>query len=104
VDGKSRLEYSRLRDFKIDDHTIYAPSPFKLQAMKDITNPAALGRGVFRLTQDADGKWKALILFTNMQDLVGYEESFVDQHGLYEGREITWDEDVDAKFLVADEA
>ncbi|KAG2030081.1 hypothetical protein BDR03DRAFT_1096114 [Suillus americanus] len=33
-----------------------------------------------------------------MEDLVGYEESFADQHGLYEGRTITWEEDVDAKF------
>ncbi|KAG2039230.1 FAD/NAD(P)-binding domain-containing protein [Suillus americanus] len=109
VDGKSRLERSSLRDFKIDNHTINAPSPFKLPGSQgiegvqgaftfSITNPAALGRGFFRLTQDADGKWKALTLFINMEDLVGYEESFADQHGLYEGRTITWEEDVDAKF------
>jgi cation diffusion facilitator CzcD-associated flavoprotein CzcO len=109
VDGKSRLERSGLRDFKIDDHTINAPSPFKLPGSQgiegvqgaftfSITNPAAFGRGFFRLTQDGDGKWKALTLFTNMQDLVGYEESLTDQHGLYEGRTITWEEDVDARF------
>jgi hypothetical protein len=33
-----------------------------------------------------------------MQDLVGYEESLADQHGLYEDRKITWEEDVDTKF------
>ncbi|KAG1731658.1 uncharacterized protein EDB91DRAFT_1153973, partial [Suillus paluster] len=33
-----------------------------------------------------------------MQDLVGFEESSTDRHGLYEGRQITWEEDVDAKF------
>ncbi|KAG1848306.1 FAD/NAD(P)-binding domain-containing protein [Suillus subalutaceus] len=109
VDGKSRLEHSSLRDFKIDDHTINAPSPFKLPGSQgiegvqgaftfSITNPAALGRGFFRLTQDTNGKWKALTLFTNMEDLVGYEESFADQHGLYEDRTITWEGDVDAKF------
>ncbi|KAG1730309.1 FAD/NAD(P)-binding domain-containing protein [Suillus lakei] len=102
------FEYSSLRDFKIDDHTINAPSPFKLPGPQgiegvqgaftfSITNPAALGRGFFRLTQDVDGKWKALTLFTNMQDLVGYEESSTDQHGLYEDRKMTWEEDVDAK-------
>jgi hypothetical protein len=31
-----------------------------------------------------------------MQDLVGYEESSAD--GLYEGRKMTWEENVDAKF------
>ncbi|KAG1734003.1 FAD/NAD(P)-binding domain-containing protein [Suillus lakei] len=109
VDGKSRLEYSGLRDFKLDDHTVNAPSPFKLPGPQviegvqgaftfNITKPAALGRGFFRLTQDVDGKWKALTLFTNMQDLIGSEESSADQHGLYEGRKITWEEDVDAKF------
>ncbi|KAG2340288.1 FAD/NAD(P)-binding domain-containing protein [Suillus weaverae] len=109
ADGKSRLEYSGLRDFKLDDHTANAPSPFKLPGLQGIegvhgaftftiTKPAALGRGFFRLTQDGDGKWKALTLFTNMQDLVGHEESSADQHGLYEGRKMTWEEDVDAKF------
>ncbi|KIK35475.1 hypothetical protein CY34DRAFT_782205 [Suillus luteus UH-Slu-Lm8-n1] len=33
-----------------------------------------------------------------MQDLVGHEESLADQHGLYEDRKITWEEDVDARF------
>ncbi|KAG0693602.1 FAD/NAD(P)-binding domain-containing protein [Suillus ampliporus] len=108
VDGKSRLEYSGLRDFKLDDHTVNAPSPFKLPGSQvegvqgaftfSITNPPALGRGFFRLTQDIDGKWKALTLFTNMQDLVGHEESSTDQHSLSEGRKTTWEEDVDAKF------
>ncbi|KAG2743838.1 FAD/NAD(P)-binding domain-containing protein [Suillus brevipes Sb2] len=109
VDGKSRIEHSGLRDFKLDDHTVNTPSPFKLPGPQGIegvqgaftftiTKPAALGRGFFRLTQDADGKWKALTLFTNMQDLSGYEESLADQHGLYEGRKITWEEDVDARF------
>ncbi|KAG1843904.1 FAD/NAD(P)-binding domain-containing protein [Suillus subluteus] len=109
VDGKPRLEHSGLRDFKLDDHTANAPSPFKLLGPQGIegvqgaftftiTKPAALGRGFFRLTQDAHGKWKALTLFTNMQDLIGHEESSANQHGLYEGREMTWEEDVDAKF------
>ncbi|KAG2362611.1 FAD/NAD(P)-binding domain-containing protein [Suillus spraguei] len=110
VDGKSRLEHSSLCDFKIDDHTINAPSSFKLPGSQgiegvqgaftfSITNPSALGRGFFRLTQDADGKWKALTLFTNMQDLVGYEEPFgINLHGLYEDRKITWEENVNAKF------
>ncbi|KAG2063148.1 hypothetical protein BDR04DRAFT_1164180 [Suillus decipiens] len=109
VDGKPRLEYSGLCDFKLDDHTVNAPSPLKVPGRQDIkgvqgaftftiTKPAALGRGFFRLTQDGDGKWKALTLFTNMQDLVGHEESLTDQHGLYEGRKITWEEDVDARF------
>ncbi|KAG2152553.1 FAD/NAD(P)-binding domain-containing protein [Suillus bovinus] len=109
VDGKPRFEHSGLRDFKLDDHTANAPSPFKLPGPQGIegvqgaftftsTKPAALGRGFFRLTQDADGKWKALTLFTDMQDLIGHEESSSDQHGLYEGRKITWEEDVEAKF------
>ncbi|KAG0696292.1 FAD/NAD(P)-binding domain-containing protein [Suillus ampliporus] len=109
VDGKSRLECSGLRDFKLDDHTVNAPSPFKLPGPQviegvqgaftfSITNPPALGRGFFRLTQDIDRKWKALTLFTNMQDLIGYEESSTDRQGLYEGRKTTWEEDVDAKF------
>ncbi|KAG2076321.1 FAD/NAD(P)-binding domain-containing protein [Suillus decipiens] len=109
VDEKPRLEHSALRDFKLDDHTANAPSPFKLPGPQGIegvqgaftftiTKPAALGRGFFRLTQDADREWKALTLFTNMQDLVGHEESSADQHGLYEGRKTTWEEDVDAKF------
>jgi hypothetical protein len=33
-----------------------------------------------------------------MQDLVGYEESSTDQYALYEGRKMTWEDDVDAKF------
>ncbi|KAG1724581.1 FAD/NAD(P)-binding domain-containing protein [Suillus paluster] len=109
VDGRSRLEYSGLCDFKLDDHTANAPSPFKLPGSQgiegvqgaftfSITNPAALGRAFFRLTQDNDGNWKALTLFTNMQDLVGYEESSTDRHGLYEGRQITWEEEIEAKF------
>ncbi|KAG1735261.1 FAD/NAD(P)-binding domain-containing protein [Suillus occidentalis] len=109
VDGKPRIEHSGLRDFKLDDHTVNAPSPFKLPGPQciegiqgaftfSITQPAALGRGFFRLTQDVDGRWKALTLFTNMQDLVGYEESLADQHGLYEDRGITWEEDVDGRF------
>ncbi|KAG2133283.1 FAD/NAD(P)-binding domain-containing protein [Suillus clintonianus] len=109
VDGKSRLAYSGLHDFKIDDHTVNTPSSFKFPGPQgiegiqgaftfSITKPAALGRGFFRLTQDVDGKWKAFTLFTNMQDLVGYEESSTDQHGLYEGRKMTWDEGVDANF------
>ncbi|KAG1779244.1 FAD/NAD(P)-binding domain-containing protein, partial [Suillus placidus] len=109
ADGKSRLEHSGLRDFKLDDHTVNAPSPLILPGLQGIegvqgaftftiTKPAALGRGFFRLIQDGDGKWKALTLFTNMQDLVGHEESSADQHGLYEGRKMTWEEDVDAKF------
>ncbi|KAG1820078.1 FAD/NAD(P)-binding domain-containing protein [Suillus variegatus] len=109
VDGKPRLEHSGLHDFKLDDHTANALSPFKLPGPQDIegvqgaftftiAKPAALGRGFFRLTQDANGKWKALTLFTNMQDLVGHEESSADQHGLYEGRKFTWEEDVDAQF------
>jgi hypothetical protein len=109
VDGKPRIEHSGLRDFKLDDHTVNAPSPFKMPGPQgiegiqgaftfSITQPAALGRGFFRLTQDADGRWKALTLFTNMQDLVGHEESLADQHGLYEDRKITWEEDVDARF------
>ncbi|KAG2118656.1 FAD/NAD(P)-binding domain-containing protein [Suillus discolor] len=107
VDGKPRLEHSGLHDLKLDNHTANAPSPFKLPGLRDIegvqgaftftiAKPAALGRGFFRLTQDANGRWKALTLFTNMQDLVGHEESSADQHGLYEG--ITWEEDVEAKF------
>ncbi|KIK34271.1 hypothetical protein CY34DRAFT_17836 [Suillus luteus UH-Slu-Lm8-n1] len=88
VDGKPRIEHSGLRNFKPDDHIVNAPSSFKLPA----------GRGFFRLTQDVDGRWKASTLFTNMQDLVGYEESLADQHGLYEDRRITWEEDVDARF------
>ncbi|KAG1842836.1 hypothetical protein F4604DRAFT_1597190, partial [Suillus subluteus] len=110
VDGKPRLEHSGLCDFKLDDHTANAPSSFKLLDLQGnegvqgafiftITKPAALGRGFFRLTQDAHGKWKALTLFTNMQDLVGHKESSADQHGLYESRKMTWEEDVDAKFL-----
>ncbi|KAG0698724.1 FAD/NAD(P)-binding domain-containing protein [Suillus ampliporus] len=109
VDGKSRLEYSGIRDFKLDDRTVNAPSPFKLPGPQgiegvqgaftfSITNPPALGRGFFRLTKDIDGNWKALTLFTNMQDLVGHEESSTDRQGLYEGRKTTWEEDVDAKF------
>ncbi|KAG1833997.1 FAD/NAD(P)-binding domain-containing protein [Suillus subalutaceus] len=109
VDGKPRLEHSGLRNFKLDDHTANAPSPLQMPGPQDIkgvqgaftfiiTKPAALGRGFFRLMQDADGKWKALTLFTNMQDLVGHEESSADQHGLYEGRKMTWEEDVDARF------
>jgi hypothetical protein len=61
-----------------------------------IINPAAYGRGFFRLVQDVDGTWKALTLFTNMQDLVGHEESSAD--GIHEGRKMTWEENVDAKF------
>ncbi|KAG1807045.1 FAD/NAD(P)-binding domain-containing protein [Suillus subaureus] len=109
VDGKPRLEHSGLRDFELDDQTANAPSPFKLLGPQGIegvqgaftftiTKPAAFGRGFFRLTQDADGKWKALTFFTNMQELVGHEESSANQHGLYEGRKMTWEEDVDAKF------
>ncbi|KAG2058384.1 FAD/NAD(P)-binding domain-containing protein [Suillus hirtellus] len=109
VDGKTRLEHSGLRDFKLDDHTVNAPSPFKLPGLQGIqgvqgaftftiTKPAALGRGFFRLTQDTDGKWKALTLFTNMQDLVGHEESSADQYGPHEDRKMTWEEDVDARF------
>ncbi|KAG2363538.1 hypothetical protein BDR07DRAFT_1403867, partial [Suillus spraguei] len=109
VDGKPRLEHSGLRDFKLDNHTVNAPSPFKvpyLQVIKGvqgaftftITKPAALGRGFFRLTQDGNGNWKALTLFTNMQNLIGHEESLEDQYGLYEDRKITWEEDVNARF------
>ncbi|KAG2068594.1 FAD/NAD(P)-binding domain-containing protein [Suillus decipiens] len=109
VDGKPRLEHSGLRDFKLEEHTVNAPSPFKLPGPQGIegvqgafafaiTKPAAIGRGFFRLTQDADGKWKALTVFTNMQDLVGHEESSADQHGLYECRKTTWEENVEGKF------
>ncbi|KAG2133297.1 FAD/NAD(P)-binding domain-containing protein [Suillus clintonianus] len=109
VDGKSRLEHSGLRDFKLDDHTVNSPSPFKFPGPQgiegvqgaftfSITNPAALGRGFFYLTRDVDGTWRALTLFTNMQELVGYEESSTNQYGLYEGQKFSSEEYVDAKF------
>ncbi|KAG2133312.1 FAD/NAD(P)-binding domain-containing protein [Suillus clintonianus] len=108
VDGKSRLDNSGLCDFKLDDHTVNSPSPFKFPGPQgiegvqgafsfSITNPAALGRGFFRLTPDVDGTWRALTLFTNMQDLVGYEESSEGQHGICEGQKMTSEEFVDAK-------
>ncbi|OAX34185.1 FAD/NAD(P)-binding domain-containing protein [Rhizopogon vinicolor AM-OR11-026] len=95
VDGQSRLSYSHLHDFKLDDHSVNAPSPFKLPGPPDIegvqgaftfsiTKPAAYGRGFFRLTQDVHGNWKALTLFTNMQDLVGHEESSADEYDPHE--------------------
>ena len=64
----------------------------------DVTNPAAHGRGFFRLVQDVDGSWKALTLFTSMQDLAGYEESSTDLHDRYTDRKITWEDTLDAKF------
>jgi hypothetical protein len=33
-----------------------------------------------------------------MQDLVGHEESSTDQYSAYEGRDMTWEDYVDAKF------
>ncbi|OJA19899.1 hypothetical protein AZE42_07027 [Rhizopogon vesiculosus] len=109
VDGQSRLGYSNLHDFKLDDHSVNAPLPFKLPGPQgvegiqgvftfSITKPAAYGRGFFRLTQDVDGNWKALTLFTNMQDLVGHEESSADRYGPHESQKMTWDDYVDAKF------
>ncbi|OJA11634.1 hypothetical protein AZE42_04753 [Rhizopogon vesiculosus] len=109
VDGQSRFGYSNLHDFKLDDPNISAPSLFKLPGSPDIegvqgtftfsiTKPAAHGRGLFRITQDVDGNWKAFTLFTNMQDLVGHEESAVDRYGPHESHKMTWDDYVDAKF------
>ncbi|OJA10744.1 hypothetical protein AZE42_07269 [Rhizopogon vesiculosus] len=109
VDGQSRLGYSNLHDFKPDDHSINAPSTFKgpgLQGIEgvkgaftfSITKPAAHGRGFFRLMQDVDGSWKALTLFTNMEDLVGHEESTVDRYGPHESQKMTWDNYLDEKF------
>src|SRR5882757_5110422 len=109
VDGQSRLGYSNLYDFKLDDHSVNAPSPFKLPGPPgiegvqgaftfSITKPAAYGRGFFRLTQDVHGNWKALTLFTNMQDLVGHEESSADEYDPHESQKMTWEDYVDAKF------
>ncbi|OAX38736.1 FAD/NAD(P)-binding domain-containing protein [Rhizopogon vinicolor AM-OR11-026] len=95
VDGQSRLGYSHLHDFKLEDYSVNAPSPFRFPGSLDIegvqgaftfsiTKPAAYGRGFFRLMQDVDGNWKALTLFTNMQDLVGHEESSADRYGPHE--------------------
>lgn len=33
------------------------------------------GRGVLRLRQDTDGRWKAWILFTTLQDITGHEQA-----------------------------
>ncbi|OAX32752.1 FAD/NAD(P)-binding domain-containing protein [Rhizopogon vinicolor AM-OR11-026] len=109
VDDQSRLGYSNLHDFKLDNHSVNAPSPFKLPGLQgaegiqgaftfSITKPAAYGRGFFRLTQDVDGNWKALTLFTNMQDFVGHEESSADRYGPHESQKMTWEDYVDAKF------
>jgi len=109
VDGQSRLGYSNLYDFKLDDHSVNAPSPFKLPGLQgiegvqgaftfSITKPAAYGRGFFRLIQDVDGNWKALTLFTNMQDLVGHEESSADEYDPHESQKMTWEDYVNAKF------
>ncbi|OJA15909.1 hypothetical protein AZE42_10095 [Rhizopogon vesiculosus] len=109
VDGQSRLGYSHLHDFKLEDDNVNAPSPFKFPGSPDIegvqgaftfsiTKPAAYGRGFFRLTQDIDGNWKALTLFTNMQDLVGHEESSADRYGPHESQKMTWEDYVNAKF------
>ncbi|KAG1869077.1 hypothetical protein DFJ58DRAFT_837881, partial [Suillus subalutaceus] len=79
----------------LDDHTANAPHHCKCQVRKTLKEYKVLSHYhyenqlhsdevFFRLMQDADGKWKALTLFTNMQDLVGHEESSADQHGLYE--------------------
>ncbi|OAX32945.1 hypothetical protein K503DRAFT_786858, partial [Rhizopogon vinicolor AM-OR11-026] len=55
VDGQSRLGYSNLHDFKLDDQSVNAPSQFKLPGLQgiegihgaftfSITKPAAHGR------------------------------------------------------------
>ncbi|KAG2359879.1 hypothetical protein BDR07DRAFT_1378357 [Suillus spraguei] len=91
VDEKPRLEHSGLREFKLDDHTVNAPLPFKLLGPQCIEGVQGF------LPIDARCRWE-VEGFNSLQDLVGHEESSADQHGLYEGQKMTWGEDVDAKF------
>ena len=109
VGDQSRFEHASPRNFKVDSDNVNAPSQFRLPGSRgtegiqgaftfSITHPAAYGRGFFRLVQDVDGTWKALTLFTNMQDLVGYEEASASQRDLHEDRKMTWKDDLDQKF------
>ncbi|KAJ7111319.1 FAD/NAD(P)-binding domain-containing protein [Mycena epipterygia] len=87
--GKSRFEQAGLHGFKIETtSTLGAPATFAAPGNPTVqgvsaaftfavTSPPGKGRGFFRIVPDSEseGEWKAYTLFTNLQDLIGHEET-----------------------------
>ena len=82
---KSSPRGSRIKSVKIDDgnafhapHVCAADYNGKVSGVGSflsIETDVGRGRGIMRLLQDKDGKWKAFTLFTAMYELRGHEET-----------------------------
>ena len=76
---------SRIKSISIDeDKPSHKPHISSVDYLGKVSGVAAFllvdtdvgrGRGIVRLLQDQDGKWKAFTLFTAMHELKGHEES-----------------------------
>ncbi|KAF8582165.1 dimethylaniline monooxygenase [Ramaria rubella] len=91
----NHLEDAKIRNVELDeDHSImptYAPEQELIEAAFKFETPIAIGRGHVRLLQDYSGAWKALTVFTTLDDLKGHEERSFES-GYYEGHTRTWSE------------
>lgn len=82
---KSSPHGSRIKSVKIDDSsTLHAPHVSAADyngkvngvgSFLTVETDVGRGRGIVRLLQDKDGKWKAFTLFTAMHELKGHEET-----------------------------
>ena len=76
---------SRINSISIDENKpLYKPHISSVDYLGKVTGVAAFltidtdvgrGRGIVRLLQDQDGRWKAFTLFTAMHELKGHEET-----------------------------
>ncbi|KAJ6588020.1 FAD/NAD(P)-binding domain-containing protein [Mycena capillaripes] len=101
TEGKSRFERAGLHDFQIEaTSTLPSPGTFPSPGNPDVqgisapftfsvSSPPAKGRGFFRIVTDSEGSWKAYTLLTNLEDLVGHEESSERPLGYLD---TTWEE------------
>ncbi|KAJ7154020.1 FAD/NAD(P)-binding domain-containing protein [Mycena crocata] len=101
VADKSRFQLAALHNFQLETNfTITSPATFPVPGGTQregvlaaftfsVAFPPATGRGFFRIVADADGKWKAFTVLTNLHDLVGYEEPSERPVGYLD---LTWEE------------
>lgn len=99
--GKSRFERAGLHDFQIETtSTLPSPATFpspespNIQGISapftfSVSSPPAKGRGFFRIVPDSEGAWKAYTLLTNLEYLLGHEESSERPLGYLD---TTWEE------------
>lgn len=127
ANGRSRFANAGLHDIKIETtsslggptfvpnsldpatQTIQASFTFRTTPNSHFHDNASdrthgIGRGFFRLLQDSehDGQWKAFTLFTNLEDLAGYEEPKDRPQADYDEQMRTWAEVREADAVAAE--